>query len=339
MVSVIIPAYNCEQYIEECVTSILEQTYENFEVLIVDDGSTDHTAEIAQKLMMRDTRVEVISMKNQGVSHARNVGLANAKGEFVTFLDADDYLSPYILEKAVGCVRPNLLTAWGYTIIGRNSKENVQNCVIDKYEAIASAICTRQKVDYYLGDNFRAVWGKLFDREIILEHSIAFPEDLPVGEDALFLLQYLALCDGVNYIGGEGYNYRILGNSAVRKPRNNLLELDVLQMEYMLRILKQNKCLDSLPVKISFHNWKWQLAFSSLLENSIVVNKCGNAQRKSIFEDTCFFIRKYKNIYDDYTLNINCLYKKYRVFQFLYRIVPDRMLCFIYLGMRKIRGK
>lgn len=337
MVSVIIPVYNCEKYIEECITSVLSQTYTDFEMLIVDDGSTDETSVIIQRLQLKDDRIRVIHLENQGVSHARNTGLAFANGEFVVFLDADDYLDTFILEKAVASIKADKLIAWGYTIIGKAPVNDTASYEISKYEAIASTLCTRKKVDYCLGDNFRASWGKLFDKKIIQENNVVFPENLPVGEDALFLLQYLTCCDGIRYIDNKGYNYRILENSAVRKPRKNLFEFDVIQMDYMMEMLKRYKCFDQLPVQISFHNWKWQLAFPSLLENSIIVGENGELTGKSVFDDTCAFIKKYEAIYKSCPVGINSLYKKYRVFQCLYGRIPCKWLCRIYLVMQSIR--
>lgn len=337
MISVIIPVYNCEKYIEECVASVLAQTYKEAEILIVDDGSTDGTGAIIQDFQLKDSRIKVIRLENQGVSHARNIGLMNASGDYIVFLDADDYLDPFVLEKAVTSVKGNQLIAWGYTIIGSDGVKESQTFEISKYEAVASAICTRKNAGYTLGDNFRAVWGKLFETKIIRNNNIVFPENLPVGEDAAFLLRYLACCDGLNYIDNRGYNYRILENSAVRKPRINLFELDSLQMDCMLETLNKYGFLNQIPVMVSFHNWKWQLALPSLLENSILVRKTGAQEGKSIFADSCAFIKKYESIYRFCPVKMSALYKKYRVIQFLHGKIPTKWLCRIYLAMKLIR--
>ena len=100
-ISVIIPAYNSEQYIEKCLNRLIAQTYANFEAIVIDDGSVDRTAQICSDMAKKDNRVRLIKAQHGGVSKARNLGLANATGELVTFFDADDFSEPNVLEEYV----------------------------------------------------------------------------------------------------------------------------------------------------------------------------------------------------------------------------------------------
>ena len=101
MISVIVPVFNAEEYIENCILSILHQTYPYFELILIDDGSTDHSMNICQKYENEDSRIKVLHQSNQGVSSARNVGILAARGDYITFVDADDTLEREALEKAL----------------------------------------------------------------------------------------------------------------------------------------------------------------------------------------------------------------------------------------------
>ena len=100
-ISIIIPVYNAEQYLEECLLSISQQTFTDFEILAINDGSTDRSLEILKKYQEKEPRLKVFSQVNKGVSAARNLGLDNAKGDYITFVDADDWLHPETIEKYI----------------------------------------------------------------------------------------------------------------------------------------------------------------------------------------------------------------------------------------------
>ena len=108
LVSVILPVYNVEKYLECCIDSLVHQTYKFIEIIIVDDGAQDNSGEIADRWAARDTRIKVVHKENGGVASARNVGLKNASGDFVIFVDPDDWIEPQLLEKLYEC----LLITW-----------------------------------------------------------------------------------------------------------------------------------------------------------------------------------------------------------------------------------
>ena len=97
--SIIVPVYNVDKYLERCIRSILNQTYENFEIILVNDGSTDNSGIICENYSKVDSRIRVIHKKNEGVSSARNIGVDNAKGKYIGFIDPDDYINKYMYEK------------------------------------------------------------------------------------------------------------------------------------------------------------------------------------------------------------------------------------------------
>lgn len=101
LATVIIPVYNCEEYVEHAVRSVMEQTYKNLQIVIINDGSTDQTKIILDKLRLEDSRIILVDKKNEGVSKARNEGLALAEGEYIFFFDGDDYIAPDCIEKCI----------------------------------------------------------------------------------------------------------------------------------------------------------------------------------------------------------------------------------------------
>lgn len=341
MVSVIIPTFNCAKYIETSVSSVIAQSYSDIEVIIVDDGSSDETELICRNICIRDTRVKYFKTVNSGVSHARNYGLMKAMGDFIVFLDADDFLEPKIIENALQLTNTDSLIIWDYVIVGDECPKShicSKNGFIDKDEAIASALTQRNSCKYKLGSYYRAVWGKLFSADIIKSNNITFPENLPVGEDALFLIDYLTHCTQVIICNCIGYNYRILSNSAVRKYRSNLLDLDILQMDYLLKIIADNKLLEYESVRISFSNFKWQLLFDSLLENSIDAYKNKKIGLFNITDDLKAFEKRYRYLYEDALVDFVTLHKKYGIIQFLYGKMPLWVLCVVYLVVSRLRG-
>ena len=115
LVSIIIPAYNVDNYLEECVNSLLCQTYTNYEIVIIDDGSTDNTYNIGKQLTVESVKVKLFHQENQGDSIARNIGMQKANGEFFIFVDADDIAAPQYIETLVACARKSDMGMAGFT--------------------------------------------------------------------------------------------------------------------------------------------------------------------------------------------------------------------------------
>lgn len=206
LISVIIPVYNAEQYLPNCLNSILRQYHQNFEIIIVDDGSTDNSSTICDKYAQKDSRIQVIHKKNEGVSVARNTALSISKGEYIAFIDADDDISADflsipkelqqtdVIQKSYKCIRPN----------GIVSETKIHNRLLTKWDAIAFLWVNKPN---------RALWDKIISRKII--GSNLFIPGVAISEDFLFFTTILpniktyALCDTGHY------NYYIRKNSAM----------------------------------------------------------------------------------------------------------------------------
>ncbi len=203
MISIIVPAYNAEKHIYKCICSICNQKYKDIEIIVVNDGSTDRTYEILDDLAKNDRRIKVINTKNVGASHARNIGIKNAKGEFIRFVDADDYLEANSISLLVKNQEETdaQLVIGGYAIHqGENHVENI----IPAEKAVYSQI--NLCIEWYQQKLLGALWNKLFKRELITAY---FNQHYCVGEDLLFVLKYLNNASTISILNEIVYEYEL----------------------------------------------------------------------------------------------------------------------------------
>lgn len=206
-VSVIIPMYNSEEYISKCVDSVINQTLREIEIILVDDGSTDKTLEICNEYAILDDRIKIIKQKNKGVSSARNKGINFATGEYVTFVDSDDFIENNMLEILYGkAIKNNCnIVISGMNLINKNNENNesynINNSKIyKKHEAF--------KLFYYNQAPFSPnyAWGKLIKKSIL--DKVKFREDIFLMEDALFCMESFIECkNSIMYVNKHLYNY------------------------------------------------------------------------------------------------------------------------------------
>ncbi len=210
-VSVIMPCYNAEKYISDAVESILNQTYTNWELLIIDDGSTDHSLEIVQRFAEKDRRIRYFSNpQNKGVAAARNLGIEKSRGVYLAFLDADDISKPERLKKEVSFLNHNA----GYAAVGSqveliNEKNRITG--VKHYPETWPEI----KSKFYFGNPF-ANSSMMFRRDAVEQYAVRFDEDLDFGEDFLFWIK-LGLHDKMRNLPDILIQYRSAGNSLSHK--------------------------------------------------------------------------------------------------------------------------
>lgn len=227
MVSIIVPVYNSEEYLHKCVNSILKQTYINIQVILVDDGSTDKSPEICDYFTKIDNRVEVIHKKNEGVSVARNQGIKAAMGECILFVDSDDYIDAKMVSSLLLVYEnedSDLILCENYYfddideqyIPFRNSpvKRNVDS---EKFMEIVPSLHNTM--------HFQVLWNKLFKTNIIKKHDICFNKNISLGEDILFIVDYISFCKSFYLLAEPLYYYRNNPNSITKKYYENYYEL------------------------------------------------------------------------------------------------------------------
>ena len=240
MVSIIVPIYNTEQYLRKCIESILNQTYKNLEIILINDGSIDKSGLICDEYAYSDSRINVIHNVNSGVSAARNIGLDNASGKYITFVDSDDYIEKNYIETLVNAIEINNaeLAICGIKEIKGN---NIKNRVV---RGRLTGIFFE---DYYSIIDFLCVpFSKIFLREIIEKYAIRFNTELQYAEDEIFNIGYYQYV--TNYAFTERalyvYNHRLGTLSDKEKLRNKKQFYN-----YLKKLSIQKNIFDKLPIK------------------------------------------------------------------------------------------
>lgn len=219
MIDIIVPVYNAEKYITYCIESILNQTYQDYNLILVDDGSTDHSGEICDKYAAKDGRVLVIHKKNQGVSAARNSGIEVSQDNYMMFVDADDYLDDCLLQKLADHVcEKTELVACGVRYVWQDGK--MKEFSLKNRRILNTEEFDENYID--LEDNlfFYSIYGKLYDGRIIRECEIRFPNKMSILEDRSFVLEYLNNISKIKTIEDCLYNYRQLPEMSLIKKYN-----------------------------------------------------------------------------------------------------------------------
>ncbi len=220
--SIIIPVYNVEKYISKCLDSILNQTFEDFEVICINSNSPDNSMEILSEYAMEDKRIKIICQEDNGPGAARNLGLAHAKGEFISFVDGDDWIELNTLEPMFKNFSKDVdLFCFGANIIINDNYEldekklriigNLREYHIPKHDGelkLNNAIMKDITVN---------VWGKIFRNSIIKQNNIKFLTTLKYSEDVNFLYKYILISKKAFFINKCLYNYRQRADSSMTK--------------------------------------------------------------------------------------------------------------------------
>ena len=203
LVSIVIPVYNVENYIGRCIESVLGQTYQNFELILVDDGSPDRSGAICDEYALKDERITVIHQENAGVSKARNAGLACAKGEYLLFVDSDDWVENNHIE--------NLLPVGDEDLVYCGTKMYVNAKFVENRAMPALTVTREEWVDDYANFDSRGLTiffiSPCYRMDIIREKNLMFDVGLRISEDGLFNLEYLKYCKKIRYSDVSTYCY------------------------------------------------------------------------------------------------------------------------------------
>lgn len=189
LISIIVPVYNVEKYIRPCLDSILSQTYTNWEAILVDDGSTDGSGAVCDEYVKRDNRFMVVHKENEGVSKARNLGIKQARGEYILFLDSDDLIKERCVENLT-ISRAYPLVVGGYEKFGIQTGFYGPDFIGIAHIEDLPSIWNESPDSYWW-----FVWGKLFRRDVIIDNNIEFKTEMFYLEDFCFVLEYLSHID------------------------------------------------------------------------------------------------------------------------------------------------
>lgn len=224
LISVIVPVYNAEHFLEKCIASVINQTIDDLQIVLIDDGSTDKSGLICEQLAVTDKRVIVIHQKNLGVSAARNAGLQVATGKYIAFVDSDDILPEDSYENLLKCIKDEYLAMGRIQLISEDGKlldsSYFRKNEISQGKFLKELFLERELP--YLG----YPWDKLYFRNIIERYNLRFDENIKLNEDRLFVLSYLLHCKGVIFNENIVYYYCQRNKSVIFSTRRNATVTD-----------------------------------------------------------------------------------------------------------------
>ncbi len=215
--SIILPVFNSELFIRETIKSVLEQSFSNFELIIIDDGSTDGTLSICESLRQKDSRIKIISVLNGGPSRARNIGISEAIGDYILFVDGDDTLASsclFAVNKTICEDSYPDIVCFGYKTIRFDYRKTVdlkpnEWCSHTKENVRERMI---EIVDSFF---FNVVWNKAFKANLIKANNLFFDESLRIGEDKKFCLNCLPFCESWKMLDQSLYNYYVRNANSI----------------------------------------------------------------------------------------------------------------------------
>lgn len=275
-VSVIIPVHNADKFLNRCVDSVLNQSYKNIEIILVDDGSTDNSGNLCDTYALIDNRIKVIHKINGGVSSARNIGLDNADGEYISFIDADDYISENMIECLYNIAKDgyDLPACSVYNDSGKDTYRLTQ-----QYSEISDN--PMYKIMSGIGE---WIFNKLYRSDII--GSLRFDTELSFGEDVYWLSQYCLKCKNVKYSNSASYYYYNNSSSVCRNldTCEKLINKYNMERKSHLQILKVYQ-KSNRQALIEFVHFMVSINLQNYIK--IVKNKCSNASIENQIKLLC----------------------------------------------------
>ncbi len=216
-VSIIVPVWNAEKYLKECINSILRQTFTDFELLLIDDGSEDSSLKICKEYADKDSRIRIFHKENEGVEKTRNYGIERVRGEYLMFVDNDDWIKPETLEVCMNAIS-------GYDLVGFNV---IGNDSIKEEEEIKDV---DQLIAFIAGNPFSlfmlTAWSRIYRMNIIRKYNIRYVEERMKGEDTIFFWKYLTYCGNIKLLKDGYYNFSQRPNSLSKRYSENWKDYD-----------------------------------------------------------------------------------------------------------------
>lgn len=316
LISIIIPVYNVEKYIATCLNSILNQDFKDYEVILINDGSSDSSKEICENFKEKFSKIEVVHKINEGVGVARNVGLQHAKGKYIYFLDSDDFLEPNFFE----FIAPSLTQNYDIVMFGFN-RVNEQGEYINTTKPpskIAQEVSNDRAIlaEILQSGCGLSLWDKLIKRELIQKKTIVF-DNKRRGQDFTFMIKVFNETNSIKSINDCFLNYRMVFN-AKQKTDNEIVENHIENFQKLYHLMKNgvNKSEKKFLTEI-FGKWFLFVIPINLSNNKNMDRKTKNEKISLILSNDFVsdFINKNKwwNFNISYVLVINYFFLQYRL--------------------------
>lgn len=258
MISIIIPVYNVSRYLNECIQSVVNQSYKDFECILINDGSSDGSEMICNQWAQKDSRIKVIHQSNQGVSKARNKGITEAQGEYIAFIDSDDWIAPNYLNELFQPIEK-----YNVDLVVCGLQQHYTDSTSKNYSYKTGII----KIEKQFTNEFTDInkqfllFGpviKLYKKSIIQKHNINFPPKYTYGEDLLFNYNYLEYVKTVYIIDQCLYHYRIIGSGTLSSiKRINQFEIDYVQWNILKDFFQRKNLWNDYSISYLYHRLWW----------------------------------------------------------------------------------
>lgn len=250
LISIVVPIYNSEKTLNRCIESVIAQDYSNLEIILINDGSNDKSDDICRIYLKKDIRIKYYYQENQGVSSARNRGIDIAKGEYIIFIDSDDYIEKNMISSMLcNCETDSDIVICGYDTYNLKEKNIIP--YIFNYQELERKNFTQINFLKHLGcwilnfNNICMPWNKMFKLEKIKENNLYFPINISYGEDLMFNLLFFELANKVCWVPQILYHYEVGStNSLEGKFKKDIFEQQHEQFEMLINLIKRKNLLN-----------------------------------------------------------------------------------------------
>lgn len=313
LITVVVPAYNVEEYLPRCVESIITQTYQNLEIILVNDGSTDKSGEICEAYAKKDDRIKVIHKENSGPSESRNIGLETAKGEYITFIDADDFIHESYIERLYSLAEMNgsEIVCCNYT---RGDADDFSGVKAEKQ--IEERTYTADEMLRNWHGKYKhletVIWNKLYKKELFEKNHIRYPEDCISGEDVQITHLLVANARQVTITNETLYYYFRNKQSITSSASKEKVVVNEVAQKKRLEFFQQNGYLEAYERMLIKLQKYYMLMYCRLHEDK--------SYRKELKEK---FAQRYNEVKSLKTTSAteNILFISFKYFYRLYEIV------------------
>ena len=322
LVSIIVPVYNAERYLNRCIDSILSQTMTDFELILVDDGSKDNSGRICDEYAEKDARVRVFHKPNGGVSSARNLGLDNVTGNWITYVDADDRCSCKYLEHLLAKTDEGTDLILSYAVVCDSLGENAE--VYPEYRVDASNF-ERLFVDSDMHWH-TSPWAKLYRASIIYENNLRFNEMMHIGEDADFLFSYMLITDKI-YVSSDTDYYYTCDVSGSLTKRINTIDSEIASYRTIRCLVNRTIQQKNIKDNRAIDNLGWLVAsYVRRVLNSLYYNDAKSYQRIDLIKslDIDIYLRYSKNaLWKEQVGRVLLYFGQYRLYDLMRQFVAS----------------
>lgn len=315
LVSIVVPIYNVEKYIDKCIDSIINQSYNNLEIILVNDGSPDRSVEICNQYAEKDSRIKVINKDNGGLSDARNKGIDNASGDYIVFVDGDDYIEILTIEKAIQAMHEEDadIVIWSYLAEHVDKNEIVQKTEVYKSDDSTYSKNNINQINLTI-DKVNLIgyaWNKMYKLDIIRNNDLYFLKGISLVEDMLFNSVALKHCDKIVFISDSLTHY-------MQRPRETLgAQFYENYFDLKIRAIK--------ALSLLFEHWKIDIDDKNVILSSMGFNIV-KSNIKKISTNGQFSYSKKILYLDDFIKNKNV---KKIIKDFEIKTSKDRLLSFL----------